>query len=256
MRASYVTHLLLCALLAVPAITLQDQDPRSLRGALEATILTLEEWTRVEARVALRDPAAIGEVLELTEPPIAEAMSRDAELERLRRDVSALEMRLEIREQASDVPAHEGVNGPVLQVPGRRTTGLDDAQRSSLAQAEPRPTAGAPAPARTGGPAVALEPSGYAADPLRLASACYRAGEYEKALEALANRKDSGGRYWRARNLERLGRIEEAMAELEQVSKTGDDAELASRAKEELEFLRWRAGLKIPSRAERKESSP
>jgi Ca-activated chloride channel family protein len=91
---------------------------------------------------------------------------------------------------------------------------------------------------------------------LRLASACYRAGEYEKALEALTDRKDSGSRYWRARNLERLGRFEEAMAELEQVSKAGDDAELASRAKEELEFLRWRAGLKLPQRTERKESSP
>ena len=260
MRAGYVSHMLLCALFAVPAVTLQGVDLDSLSAALNATMVALEELTGLEQSSQGRNASSISRICELTEAPSSDPARRDGMLESLRREVSELQMRVDGQLGAPVQPRTENGLG-VLERPSAPTQGLSDAMRAALSGANDGFLGGS-LDALPGGSvrsalaSAAFEPQGYAADPLRLAITCFRAGIYSKALLALGDRNDQASRYWRARCLDRLGRGNEAQAEFEKVAADASGVELADRAREELEFLRWRLSLSAPVKSAAKATPP
>lgn len=83
--------------------------------------------------------------------------------------------------------------------------------------------------------------SGYSANPLRQAQACYRAGRYEQGVKILATvEPDVTVDYWRARLLEKSGRVAEAIDLFAKVEAAEDAGALAEAAKREREFAEWR----------------
>lgn len=104
-------------------------------------------------------------------------------------------------------------------------TGQATAKPSATADKTPKPT----------------ENSGYSANPLRQAQACYRAGRYEQGALILATvDPDPTVNYWKARLFEKSGRIAEAI-ELFRGVETNDAAgDLRAAAKREREFAEWR----------------
>jgi len=92
-----------------------------------------------------------------------------------------------------------------------------------------------------GAPAPNAPVSGYSANPLRQAQACYRAGRYEQGVKILATvESDVTVDYWRARLLEKSGRVAEAIDLFAKVEAAEDAGTLAVAAKREREFAEWR----------------
>jgi tetratricopeptide (TPR) repeat protein len=249
----------LAALLVVPAFLGQAQVA-TLQDALSGTRRALEVLKGLEQRLHEEPAAALGLILSATEVPAGEEAERDRRLESLRNEVNLLQMELD----AMQSPVL-GADGAVQSALGARlpleprapadpaapsagiTTGLDDSLRALLAEAPAaraalrgetvaaREGAPAPAPGEGGGGA-----SAYSADPLRHGIACYRAGRYAEAHALLAPLDDAAALYWRARTLERLERLDEAVEVMERaIAAGGEDVELR-RAKTDLEFLRWK----------------
>ncbi len=260
MRAGYVSHMLLCTLFAVPVVTMQGVNLDSLSSALNATMAALEELAGLEQSSKQGNPSLIGRITELSEPPALDPTRRDALLEDLRREVGELQMRVDGQLGATKQSAAEG--GPsVLERPSAPTQGLSESMRAALGGADHNPHtgvsgAGSTGSANSGAGSAAFEPQGYAADPLRLAITCFRAGNYSKGLLALGDRSDQASRFWRARCLDRLGRSGEAKAEFEKVAADATGPELAERAREELDFLRWRLELSATTKSTAPQPAP
>ncbi len=251
MRATFIAHALLCVLLGVPLVTTQGVDVNSLSQALQATMTALDELARLEAEPAPRQPSQIERIRALTESPLEDAARRDALLEELRRDVAELESRVERGAQASSSPNQ---SAPLLQRPVGPSIGLSEDMRRALSSVPPVEGASismlpALKPASSTAVTQAFEQDGYAADPMRLAMTCFRAGNHAKALNVLAGRTDAASRYWRARCLERLGRNDEARKDYQSVIDDPQAGELEARAREELDFLNWRLKLETKTGA-------
>lgn len=265
----------LAALLVVPVLVGQGQVS-TLQDALAGTRRAIEVLKGLEQRLEEDPAAALGLILSATEPARGDEEQRDRALEDLRNEVSLLQMELDSMQSPAlggdgALTSTLGAHAPDL--PARTapaagiTTGLDDALRALLnespaARAVPR---GDPNPARgatrAGAPLEAPPPSGaraaYSADPLRHGIACYRAGRYTEAYELLAPLGDSGALYWQARTLERLERLDEAVALMERAIARSDPAADAGgfekrRAETDLEFLRWKRDFKKSLPATRK----
>ena len=229
LKFTYLVQLGLLGTLALPAIDLQS-------GSLEQA---LAETERALAEIVQRAPKgaetpgydAVEHALRASEPTIGDARERDAMLEHLTQDVGRLQQELdELEVHGYMPPAAETatVAGPAPR------TGLDDAQRDALAHT--RPGAKNTDPAQ----AVALEDEGYSADPVRHGRACFRAGRFAEGLALLAAVQNSpAADYWRARCLERLGRIDEALRAYEAVVAAEPASELGLRAARDLDFVAW-----------------
>ena len=245
--------------------SLGDGEIRTLEDALGETARAIEVLHGIEKRLA-QDPAgALGLVLSATEPPILDERARDERLEALRDEVNLLQMELDASGSplagAPLVPAPLSAATPApMVVPlssgGELTTGLDDSMRRLLElESAPtpvkEPTAGTrTAEARPAGPrapapseprTISPEGQGYSADPLHHAIACYRAERFAEVLELLGpDEKDLEALYWRARALEKLGRVDEALETLARVIERGKTGDVVERAATELEFLAWK----------------
>jgi tetratricopeptide (TPR) repeat protein len=158
-------------------------------------------------------------------------------------------------------PGTGPMTGPASTSPATTpiTTGLTDAQRAALfgdpsagassssaggarAPKDPRATAGAqqgtgsdPRPVRE-----STEDPGYSADPLRHANTLYRAGRYQEGFALITALKSPEAVYLQARFLEKLGRVDEAIAAIESVIDQLPEGYEARRAKSDLEFFRWK----------------
>lgn len=247
---------LLAALLLVPVLVGQGQIT-SLEDALSGTRRALEVLRGLEQRLA-KDPAGVKSlILAATEAPSGGEVERDQRLEALRGEVSLLQMELDAAQSpmlAADgsVQSALGARLPLeLAAAGGAqplTTGLDDALRELLSVRTParpgeRPAASARSRAGTGAPASGAAPPpelGYSADPLRHGIAAYRAGRYAEAHELLATLASPSALYWRARTLERLERLDEAVELMEQAIALGGEGFEERHASTDLEFLRWK----------------
>jgi hypothetical protein len=269
----------LAAFLVVPVFLGQGQIA-SLEDALAGTVRALEVLKGVEKRLQ-EDPAtAMSLILSATESPSGDEVQRDKRLEGLRNEVNLLQMELDalqspVLDADGSVQSSLGArlpltsfDSPLTPTPIAITTGLDDALRAQLAgEVEPRPprlgevlrtgssTNGAERANAADG-AAASAADAYTADPLKNGIACYRAGRYAEALGLLAPLDDGTGLYWRARTLERLERLDEAVQTMEHAIAKGGSGFDPSRAKTDLEFLRWKRDFVVSLPASRTKSAP
>jgi len=280
MRFQFALTSSLAAMAVVP-IFLGQGSVATLQDALAGTRRALEVLKGLEQRLHDEPSAALGLVLSATEPPSGDEKQRDDHLESLRNEVNLLQMELDAMQSPvlgpdGAVQSALGARGPLDPVgplgaagaPGSGsapsagiTTGMDDSLRAlfSDAPAARAMLRGDPGATRdrTASPTATGEgdhgAGAYSADPLRHGITCYRAGRYAEALELLLPLDDANALYWRARALERLERLDEAIETMERsVAKGGDGFELR-RAQTDLEFLRWKRDFLAGLPAQRKE---
>ncbi len=256
MRLQYLLHVVVGGLMCAPAVLRQDdaraQEPAQLRASL-ATALAQTEHSLgalegVQADLAAGDVAAIERVRELTEPP-RDTESRpygEERLAALRNEVALLDQELAKLESlardralgAQDQAAEASMPPFGTQQPtaGAKslTTGLSEDVRRALGSQPVRPATQYTAAQRR-----AHEPEGFVADSLRLGRALYRAGSYAEAVKTLAEREDAEAAFWRARSLEKLGHIDQALEAYALAITLRPGSEWAERAERDAAFLRW-----------------
>lgn len=255
-RSGMIVPAVLATLFVVPAVAVQDGSAVSLEESLRRTVVALEALAGLGERIESGERGAVEELLQSTEPALVEEQAPGQGIARLRGEVAALEIELDGLHAAMPgaLPGHTGMRPPaegVALIPP--TTGLDDAARRRLgagatlaetptygpAGTQPTEAAAEPRPGTT--TKRSFEEPGYSADALRLAQAYYRKGNWEDAFALLDGRAASPEEaYWRARCLDKLGRFPEAVAAYEGLVADPDGGTHAQRAREDLEFLRWR----------------
>lgn len=264
MKLTQALNVAVAGVLVLPAVTLQSGAPGSLREALDGTLRALETLAGVERRLAEDAPGAIEAVLSHTEQPLpvpeGDPGARDRMLETLRDEVAGLQGRFDrVQRERTDggrgAHAGDALELPLdddLAAPASTTTGLDDSLRAQLAAGRARPAPRVAPAVQPAQPARrAFEDDGFTADPLRLAQAYYRKGDFERAVEVLDDQAGPEATYWTARSLEKLGRNEEAAESYRTVAALEDAGPLASRAREDLEFLNWRLEFERKARQPR-----
>lgn len=259
LRFNFAINAVLGTLLVTPAVTLGFQHNDTLEATLKRTVASLEELGRIERRLRERDPSAIADAINATEPALAtsngDGSARDAALSDLRGVVSKLQGELDELEnkatpqqmtQVARIPTVDVAPTSTQPAKAELTVGLDDALRRRLGE-RPRPlmveaarTVSTSTEQITSPSKTAFESENYAADALRLGRAHYRQGEYDKALAALEGAQDGEALYWKARCLEKLGRESDAIKAYNAVIALPDAGYSSQRAKEDLEFLEWR----------------
>lgn len=261
----------LASLVVVPVLIGQG-SVGTLQDALSGTKRAIEVLKGLEKKLA-EDPAtALALVLSATEAPGGTDVQRERQLESLRSEVNLLQMEFD----ALSSPALAG-GGAVQGALGTRdplarasapsagiTTGLDDDLRAMLSGAPAPRVTPAPVPQQAGeAPAEgASEPfadgGAYSADPLRHGITCYRAGRYAEAYELLAPLDDASALYWKARTLERLERLDEAVKTMERALAKGGEGFEARRAQTDLEFLLWKRDFvkQMPAQGKDKSKEP
>jgi tetratricopeptide (TPR) repeat protein len=259
LRFNFAINAALGTLLVTPALTLGVQHNDSLEATLKRTVASLEELGRIERRLRERDPSAIADAVNATEPALAtsngDGSARDAALSDLRGVVSKLQGELDELEnratpqqltQVARIPTLDVAPESVQPTKADLTVGLDDALRRRLGE-RPRPlmvetarSVSTNTEQLSSNAKTAFESESYAADALRLGRAHYRQGEFEKALAALESGQDAESLYWKARCLEKLGRDADAIKAYNAVIALPDGGYSSQRAKEDLEFLEWR----------------
>jgi hypothetical protein len=236
MKWSFAIHALIGGVLVVPALTLAGGGGQDLSRSLDDTVHALELLSGIEKRVQAHAPEASQLVREATEAPIAQGSVADQHLDELRREVG----RLQMIHDAGQSNVASGT-APLFFVP----TGMPEATRVALG-GNPTPNyvkrAAQPAPSdATVKAADSIEESGFSADPLRQAQACFRAARFEQALDVLKGHLDDPrARYWSARALEKLGRTDEALVAYKLVVDAPTAGDLVQRAKTDMEFLEWK----------------
>jgi hypothetical protein len=250
LRFTQALNVAVAGLLVVPAVTLQGDAAGTLRESLERTLAALETLAGIERHLQEGASEAVTLAVQHTEPPLeldaGDPGSRDRLLEALRADVGQLEAALERAERdgGAGSDGSPGHSAPVSE-PAGITTGLDDGLRELLASERCAPRSlrlAAPPQAKASEPPrekLAIEEQGFTADPLRLAQAYYRKGQFEAAAQMLEQQAGLEALYWKARCLEKLGRHGEALAAYTAVSEAPDAGALQARALEDIEFLKW-----------------
>ena len=242
LKFTQTINVLVAGVLLVPAVTLQGGAAQTLRESLDRTLAALETLAGIERHLQAGAPEAVAQALEHTEPSLVlsadDPAARDRLLESLRADVGQLEAALERAQQGSV----NGPDAPSAPAPdSATTTGLDDGLRELLAgQGREARALFVPPPAERTEQKLALEGQGFTADPLRLAQAYYRKGQFEEAVAVLEKHgRGAEALYWKARSLEKLGDHEAAVRTYTAVAEAPDAGALASRALEDIEFLEW-----------------
>jgi tetratricopeptide (TPR) repeat protein len=238
----------LAALFVVPTVAWQDGAAPSLEESLRRTLAALESLAGLNQRIEQGELEAVPQLLQATEPALGNDEESGPLLTQLRGEVAALEIELDALhgDAAVERSAAQGSAVPA-------TTGLDDASRALIAAGTLEPAnkaaneAGDAAKQASAAKAQresnkrSFEEPGYTADALKLARAYYRQGHYDRAFALLEHRaSEPAEAYWRARCLEKLGRLDEAIAAYEVLAADPQGGTDAQRAREDLEFLRWR----------------
>jgi hypothetical protein len=266
---------MLGVLYAVP-LAVQDQAPRTLQSALDETVRSLD----VLRGIATVDRPDVGLVRAATETPLADPNERLARLDRLHGDLSRLEAHLELL-RSGVAPATIFVSTATGAAPVP-TLGLGDGEVARLLEATRAPLAPPPAAPETGRertprPSIGDTQRTNGETPLdgsapttggsntsgelppppmdeslafAKARAAYLAGQFDRALTAFQSGPDDPRhRYWRALCLDRLGRVEEALALYDVVINDPDGGEYVERARSDADFLRWKSDFGKPQPA-------
>jgi len=243
LKFTQAINVAVAGVLLVPAVTLQGGAAQTLRESLDRTLAALETLAGIERHLQAGAPEAVAQALDHTEPTLVlgadDPEARDRLLESLRADVGQLEAALE-RAQQGSVNDPDAPSAPAPD--SATTTGLDDGLRELLAGQGrgARALFVPPPPAERAEQKLALEGQGFTADPLRLAQAYYRKGQFEEAVAVLEKHgRGAEALYWKARSLEKLGDHEAAVRTYTAVAEAPDAGALASRALEDIEFLEW-----------------
>lgn len=233
LKFTYLVQLGLAGALTLPAWNGQDGSLAALVSELEAA---LSELSRGLSASDADAAVVIERALRLSEPPLAQEREREELLVRLRRDVGALQQELDELEVYGVDP--RPAQTPVAPAPSAARTGLGDVERERL---RPAPTTTS-AQAQVAREPHAFEGPGYSADPVRHGRAYVRAGRNAEGLALLERHQGlPEADFWRARCLEGLGRLDEALRAYEGVqAATLPTDELHQRAAQEREFLGWR----------------
>jgi tetratricopeptide (TPR) repeat protein len=247
-RSGFLVPAALAALFVVPTVAWQDGAPPSLEESLRRTMAALEALAGLNQRIEQGEIEAVPQLLQATEPALGADEESGPLLTQLRGEVAALEIELDALHGDAAVE-RRAVEGNAVPA----TTGLDDASRALIAATTLEPAsktaneAGdvakqvSAAKAQREASKRSFEEPGYTADALKLARAYYRQGNYDRAFALLEHRAAVPAEaYWRARCLEKLGRLDEAIAAYEVLSADPQGGTDAQRAREDLEFLRWR----------------
>jgi tetratricopeptide (TPR) repeat protein len=229
---------------------------RALRQAQDERALAIASLVQLRTQIESGDTFARQQVLVFTETPEDVGPSRDQRLEELRRQVAELELVLEgtLRARRGEAPQAR------VETPGSTAgvfkIGLDDAELalirpsainggSAAAAQRPATNGSAMTPEGSARPTPETGPRRPTADPLRQARAAIHAGRFDTALSLLESLPAQPQTlYWRARALERLGRLEEALGALRLATDTlsameSPDEELAGRVRADLDYLEW-----------------
>jgi tetratricopeptide (TPR) repeat protein len=266
---------MLGVLYAVP-LAIQDQAPRTLQSALDETVRSLD----VLRGIATVERPDVGLVRAATETPLSDANERLARLDRLHGDLSRLEAHLELL-RSGVAPATAFVSTPTGASPVP-TLGLGDGEIARLIEATRTPVGPAVettdagrerAPRSSGGDTLrsnnetpsettavttdGTNTGGVLPPPpmdesliFAKARAAYLAGQFDRALAAFQSGPDDPRhRYWRALCLDRLGRVEEALALYDVVIGDADGGEYVERARSDADFLRWKSNFGKPQPA-------
>jgi hypothetical protein len=256
----------LASLLVLPA-ALGQQEVQRLNEALSEISHAIDVMTGIDQALQEEPGRGIDLVLSATETPHLEQRGLDDRLGSLRKEVSLLQMEVDALESPGarmtlqpfvpSGPAAGGggrdsmVNPPVV-------TGLDDSLRAAISRREvgrvgrsgPLPLSGSGSGSGTFTNETPESPEhgGYTADPLGQAQACYRVGRYQQGLELLRELDDTTALYWKSRCLERLDRLDEALAFLTRVVAAEGESYEGRRAAKDLEFLKWKKAFlqKLP----------
>jgi hypothetical protein len=222
MNWNFTTTTLAATVLAVPAMTLAPQA-QDLRSSLGETVRALEALTGLAPRVAAGEPEALAQVKNVTQPAEMATQQADERLNALRDEVSRLRA-------LQETTVAVGPASPYAPV----TTGLTDAQKMQFAP-------GLTNIKVTAQPSLPVAELGFSVDPVRQGMNAFRAGRHEECLRILSNVKDDPrALYWKGRAAERMERFDEAASAYKECVAHPKAADLAERAKTDLEFLQWR----------------
>ncbi len=271
----------LAALVVSPSLASKQEEIKALEGALKNIEVSLEVLNKIRSENPPDLPALI---LASTEPPLLSDAASDERREWLRRQVSLLHMQVDLMESnrpqslTSSVPGHDPQQSGLAREPAQAvvaeqprpltpSVGMSAAMRSRMQQLTqpvrveigtetPAPSVEAPAPTPKRVPfkRVAVDPSGYSANPILQAEACYRAGRYEDGVALLDGRASHEAGLLRARGLIRLDRHDEAIEILNRIIAEDADSYVAKSAQRQLEFVSWKKEFteKIPRVTDRR----
>ncbi len=269
LKFTYLAQLGLAGTVLVPAVVLEQDPAGGLTDALANTTATIESLERLHTALTKGDHSQVAATLEATEAPAGDAQERDEHLNYLRDEVSRLQMRWEtlegaMRANSSTVepalvpviaPTAELVTSttpvaapfslvtspaePITESTSPATTGMSDATREDIIQrlsSEGLTTSKVVNTAKKN-----FEPSGFSAHAVRHGRALYKAGRYTDAISLLSSAtSQTGARFWIACSLEKLGRVDEAIAAYDKVIENVTEAKDAQHAKRNRDFLIWK----------------
>jgi len=255
----------LASLLILPA-ALGQQEVERLSKALNEISHAIDVMTGIDQALQEEPARGIDLVLSATEAPHLEQRGLDDRLGSLRKEVSLLQMEVDALESPGATmtlqpfvrsgPARvDGVPDSMVTPPV--VTGLDDSLRAAISQREvsrvgrsdPLALSGTGASTDAFEAVQSPEHGGYTADSLGQAQACYRVGRYQQGLDLLRELEDTTALYWKARCLERLERLDEALTLLTRVVAEEGESYAGRRAAKDLEFLEWKQAFlrKLPT---------
>jgi tetratricopeptide (TPR) repeat protein len=266
LKFTYLAQLGLAGTVLVPAVVLEQDPARGLTDVLANTTATIESLERLHSSLTNGDHSQVAATLKATEAPTGDAQLRDERLNYLRGEVSRLQMRWEALEESmranssvvkpTPTPPSEPMIAPtaaptLLVTPLAEviipetlaleagTTGMSEATRTDIIQRLSSHELTAPNTAST--EKTYFEPSGFSAHAVRHGRALYKAGRYEDAITLLTAATDqAGAHFWIACSLEKLGRVDDAIAAYDLVIKNVSDAKDAQHAERNRDFLIWK----------------
>lgn len=241
LKFTYLVQLGLAGALTLPAMTWQDGYVEELLAEIERALAELSNDPSAAAGEST-DP--VERALRLSEAPLAGEQEREELLLGLRDEVGGLQQRLDELEvlgfDPSAVVADPAGTAQAAQHEPAPRTGLGDGERELLAL-EVKTQAAASALLTGLAPSIAFEPTGYSADPVRHGRACFRAGLHGLGLDLLERHAGvPEADFWRARCLEGLGRLPDALRVYETLLNAVEPgSELALSATQERDFVAW-----------------
>ncbi|MCA8980458.1 MAG: tetratricopeptide repeat protein [Planctomycetes bacterium] len=254
LKFTYIANLGILGMFAVPP-ALQGTGSFGLEKALEETVTALDDLTQTQATITAGDYAAVDELLASTESPVANPQESTAIKNKLRDEVSRLQMALDTLESDYVLPPVTVESVGATQP--KRTTGLTDSQRSEIGGIlVPVPGGKQTSEILTEEGTASFERAGFTASYARHGRAYYRAGRYEEGIALLrhAPENDAESMYWRARCLERTNKLNEAVAAYTKVIENPSAGSLADRAKDDRGFIEWKIAFssKVEDQVERR----
>jgi tetratricopeptide (TPR) repeat protein len=254
LKFTYIANLGILGMFAVPP-ALQGSGSFGLERALDETIAALDQLTETQSTIIAGDYTVVDELLYSTEPPIAEPQQATAIKNKLRDEVSRLQMALDTLESDYVLPPitteSVGIKEP------KPSTSLTDKQRDEIGGIlVPVPGGKQTAEILTDEGTASFERAGFTADYARHGRAYYRAGRYEEGITLLRHAPDDDAEamYWRGRCLERVDKLNEAVDAYGKVMENPLAGSLSDRAQDDRDFVEWKIAFssKVDDQVERR----